>query len=231
MVRRDDADGIQNAWTTARQRSRQEQPPVDLARSTLNGQGQTLNKKLNTKTRPHARRLANMLDAMTAFFTLRRTHQPQYRSLPPHITRAFISTPSGDLELLISKPVHPDPKAPPIFFIHGGCGHASVWLEWMTHLHSSGYGGTLYAYSARNHGASYAVPYLRMVYGTSLDDLADDLVACVQAVGEMEGGEGREAVMVGHSSGGGLLQYVLAKGRVKCRGLCLLDAVPHFGNL
>lgn len=86
----------------------------------------------------------------------------------------------------------------------------------------------MYSYSARNHGASYSVPYLRMVYGTSLDDVADDLVACVQAARELEGGAG--PVLVGHSSGGGLVQYVLANGRIRGRALCLLDAVPHYGN-
>ena len=170
-----------------------------------------------------------MLDAIASLFTLRWTQQPQIRPLPSKITRSYIPTPGGDLELLISESKRPNPSAPPIFFIHGGCGHASVWLEWMSYLHEAGYGGSLYSYSARNHGASYVVPYFRMVYGTSVGAMADDLVACIQAVRAIEGGQ--DAVLIGHSSGGGLVQYVLASGRVKCRALCLLDAVPHFGNL
>lgn len=170
-----------------------------------------------------------MLDAITSLCTLRWTQKPQVRPLPPTVSRAYLPTLGGELELLISKPKTPDPNAPPILFVHGGCGHASVWLEWMTYLHETGYGGTRYSYSARSHGVSYPVPYFRMVYGTSLDDMADDLVACVQAVREMEGG--RDAVLVAHSSGGGLAQYALANGLVECRALCLLDAVPHFGNL
>ena len=37
-------------------------------------------------------------------------------------------------------------------------------------------------------------------------------------------------VVVGHSSGGGLLQYALARSVIKARALVLLDAIPHFGS-
>lgn len=170
-----------------------------------------------------------MLDAITSLLTLRWTQHPQFHPLPSTISRTYISTPGGDLELLSCEPERPNTNAPPIFFIHGGCGHASVWLEWMTYLRDAGYGGALHSYSARNHGASYTVPYFRMVYRTSIDDMADDLASCVDAVRELE--NGKDLVLVAHSSGGGLVQYALANGRVKCRALCLLDAVPHFGNL
>jgi len=170
-----------------------------------------------------------MIEAITSLFTLSWHQQRQYRPLPSDVTRSFVKTPGGDLELLTSQPKHRDPSAPAIFFVHGGCGSAGVWLEWMSYLHEA-YGGTLYAYSARNHGASYTVPYLRMVYGTPFTALAQDLTACIQAVEELEGKEG-ELVLVGHSSGGGLVQYGLAQSLFKCRALCLLDAVPHFGNL
>lgn len=172
---------------------------------------------------------STMLDAIASLFRLSWSQRPQFHPLPPAIKRSFISTPGGDLELLTAISNKPDATAPPIFFVHGGCGHASVWLEWMTYLHNAGYGGNLYSYSARSHGASYAVPYFRMVYRTSLDAMADDLVAYVQAASALE--NGTDAVLVGHSSGGGLAQYVLSSGRVKCKALCLLGAVPHFGNL
>ena len=170
-----------------------------------------------------------MLDAITSLFNLRWIQHPQIRPLPSTISRTHVSSPGSDLELLCSKPKRANPTAAPILFIHGGCGHASVWMEWMTHLHEAGYGGALYSYSARNHGASYTVPYFRMVYRTSVADMFDDLASCVDAVREME--DGKDAILVGHSSGGGLAQYGLASERVKCRALCLLDAVPHFGNL
>lgn len=170
-----------------------------------------------------------MLDPVSSLFTLRWTQQRHFRPLPSAISRSFVPTAGGDLELLISKPKPPNSAALPIFFIHGGYGHAGVWLEWMTYLREAGYGGSTYSYSARNHGTSYVLPYFHMVYRSSIDDIADDVVACIQAARELEGG--RDAVLVGHSSGGGLVQYVLANGRVKARALCLLDAAPHFGNL
>ena len=70
-------------------------------------------------------------------FTLRWTQQePQFRPLPSHIKRTFVTTPGGDLELLICEPDPSDsfanPKLltsqpqPPIFFAHGGYGSAGV---------------------------------------------------------------------------------------------------------
>ena len=168
-----------------------------------------------------------MLDYLKSYWTLRWTQQPQYHPLPPNITRSFVKTPAGDIELLTAEPVTRDPSAAPIFFVHGGNGHASVWLEWMTHL-SETYGARTYAYSVRNHGASFAVPYLRMVWFTSLDDLADDLTASIK---EATAREGQEPLVVAHSSGGGLSQYIISNGRVKVRGLSLVGAVPHFGNV
>jgi pimeloyl-ACP methyl ester carboxylesterase len=97
----------------------------------------------------------------------------------------------------------------------------------MTHL-SETYGAHTYAYSLRNHGTSFPVPYLRMVWGTSFDELASDLVAAIK---EAQQREGQELIFVAHSSGGGLAQYVLSKGLAKARALALVGAVPHFGNV
>ncbi|KAK3718504.1 hypothetical protein LTR37_005008 [Vermiconidia calcicola] len=92
-------------------------------------------------------------------------------------------------------------------------GSAGVWLEWMTYLRESGYQGTLYAYSARNHGGSFSVPYFRMVYRTSHDDMASDLTTCLRHAQNQEATtqtSDANVVLVGHSSGGGLAQYCLA---------------------
>jgi pimeloyl-ACP methyl ester carboxylesterase len=168
-----------------------------------------------------------MLDYLKSYWTLRWTQQRQYYPLPSNITRSFVKTPAGDIELLTAEPAKINPEAAPIFFVHGGNGHASVWLEWMMHL-SQTYGARTYAYSLRNHGASFSVSYLRMVWFTSLDDLADDLTASIQAATEKEG---RAPIVVAHSSGGGLAQYIISKGRVQVRALSLVGAVPHFGNV
>jgi pimeloyl-ACP methyl ester carboxylesterase len=169
-----------------------------------------------------------MLDYLKSYWTLRWTQQPQYHPLPPNITRTYTKTPAGDIELLISEPTTLDPTATPIFFVHGGNGHASVWLEWMTHL-SQTYHARTYAYSLRNHGASFSVPYLRMVWLTSLDDLAADLTHSLAHATCLE--NGTAPIIVAHSSGGGLAQYILSNSLTRARGLVLVGAVPHFGNV
>ena len=154
-----------------------------------------------------------MLDAIQSLFTLRWAQRPQLRPLPDHVKRTFVPSPGGDLELLISKPKSTNNSSPAIFFTHGGYGSAGVWLEWMTYLHESGYQGTLYACSARNHGGSFSVPYFRMVYRTSHDDMASDLTTCLRHAQNQEATtqtSDANVVLVGHSSGGGLAQYCLA---------------------
>ena len=43
--------------------------------------------------------------------------------------------------------------------------------------------------------------------------------------------QGRERVFVGHSSGGGLVQYVLAQGMYRAVAMGLVAAIPKFGSL
>ena len=174
-----------------------------------------------------------MLEALYSIFTTLTWQQQnsQCRPLPQHVTRTLVPSRGGDLELLTSTPSIPDSQTPAIFFAHGGYGSAGVWLDWMTYLHNAGYQGPLYAYSVRNHGASYPVPYLSMVYRTSLDDVAGDLKTAFDFAKKQEVAEGRseDMVLVGHSSGGGLAQYALSKSMISCRALCLVGAIPHFG--
>lgn len=174
-----------------------------------------------------------MLDAIYSLFTLRWRQKPQIRPLPSHITRTLVPSPSGDLELLECAPPQPDPEVPPIFFLHGGYGSAGVWIEWMTYLHEAGYKGTTYAYSARNHGASYSVPYFRMVYQTPFEEIVSDFRKCLDFATKSQraNGHNEDFILVGHSSGGGVSQYALSKGLVRCRALCLVGAIPHFGAL
>lgn len=115
----------------------------------------------------------SMLRALQTFSTLRWTQQPQYRPLPSHTERKFVQTPNGPLELLACEPRQPSENGmcPAMFFVHGGYGCASVWLEWMTYLYEQDYPGRLYAYSIRSHGAGHAVSYLHMVFNTSLGDI------------------------------------------------------------
>lgn len=81
-----------------------------------------------------------------------------------------------------------------------------------------------------------------MTWGTGLKDLADD-VECVweevlrrerkrRQVDDVENEESNEVlpVLVGHSSGGGLAQYVLSEGYVKAEALVLCGAIPGTGG-
>ena len=168
-----------------------------------------------------------MLEALSSLFSLRWTNTQLFHPLPDNVTRTYVSTalkPRDQLELLVSDPP-PNPTAPPILFLHGGFGHASVWLPFITHLAST---TQCFALSCRNHGASYTVSYLRMVYFTTVADLANDIIA---AITHIQSTTGHLPVLVAHSSAGGLSQYILSRKLATTPALVLLDAVPHFGNL
>lgn len=88
-------------------------------------------------------------------------------------------------------------------------------------------GITCYAISYRGHGNSWYPSFLRMLYTVTKRDLADDLLAGIRAV---QTREGREIILVGHSIGGGLSQYLLNEGETKVKGLALLGAIPGSGS-
>jgi pimeloyl-ACP methyl ester carboxylesterase len=146
--------------------------------------------------------------------------------LPDGIVRHYAGTPSGQIEILHAKAQGCPSSVPPLFFVHGGMGSAWVWLEYMTYL--SARGVSCYAVSMRGHGESWYPSYLRMVWLTHKRDLADDVVAGLRFAQAMEGG--REVVLVGHSSGGGLSQFILSEKDVRVRGLVLMGAVPGYGS-
>lgn len=140
---------------------------------------------------------------------------------PSNLQQIHVQTPDGPLELL-SNGV--DSSSPPILFVHGGMGAASVWTEYMGYLREQGIAA--YAVSLRGHGGSWSPSFLRMVFFTPRRVLGDDLVTAADWVREKHG----DVVLVGHSAGGGLLQDVLARGRVKGLGLGLLGAIPGYGR-
>ncbi|KAK3941695.1 Alpha/Beta hydrolase protein [Diplogelasinospora grovesii] len=150
-------------------------------------------------------------------------------SLPSGIERFFIQTPGGRIEMLYAKPKsYPQTRHAPFYFVHGGMGGAWVWLEYLSYFSARGI--PCYAVSMRGHGSSWHPSFLRMVYGTTKRMLADDVVAGIRWVQERE--EGREeVVLVGHSSGGGLSQFILSEQDVKVKGLALVGAVPGFGSV
>lgn len=148
------------------------------------------------------------------------------------IERYFVKTTSGDIEVLYAKPKElpaSTTTAPKnaMFFVHGGMGSAWVWLEYMQFLASSGI--PCYAVSMRGHGNSWHPSYIRMVFMTPRSALAQDVVDAIRWTQQREQGAG--LVLVGHSSGGGMLQGILSDGTVRASGLVLVAAVPGFGSM
>jgi pimeloyl-ACP methyl ester carboxylesterase len=158
--------------------------------------------------------------------------------VPAGLTRSMISTSAGALELLCNgaaacsstTSIAKSSTQTPIFFIHGGMGSASVWASYMRYLGERGI--PAYAISMRGHGASWHPSYLRMVYGTTRAALGSDVEAGLKGVCQME--DTKEVVIIGHSSGGGLAQWIISERAAqlagKVKGLALLDAVPGFGS-
>lgn len=73
------------------------------------------------------------------------------------------------------------------------------------------------------------------MYFTNRDAIAEDLVAGIQHVEtlEMQRRQAREkvrVVLISHSAGGALSQYVLSRGMCTVQGFCLFAGVPGFGS-
>lgn len=147
------------------------------------------------------------------------------------IERTYIATLSGPLELLSALPKSPSTK-PPVFFAHGGFGCAAIWTYYLLFFSSRGY--PCYAVSYCGHGGSWYPGFWRM-YFTTRNSIAEDLVAGIKKVERLESarrktrGEVR-VVLVAHSAGGALGQWILSRGLVRVHGFCLFAGVPGFGS-
>jgi pimeloyl-ACP methyl ester carboxylesterase len=168
-----------------------------------------------------------VLDAIRGLLSLRWSNSPQEIPLPPNFERIYVQTRSGKIELLYAKPsTHLErPRKQPIFFVHGGFGCAAIWIDWMVYLTGQGY--PCYAVSMRGHGASWSPSYIRMWF-TGKDSFASDVTAALDEAMSRE--DGRQVVLVGHSAGGGMSQYILSNKNVKVNGLVLAAAIPFFGG-
>ena len=71
------------------------------------------------------------------------------------------------------------------------------------------------------------------MWRTTIAAIAQDMVARIEWAKAEEmrkrGGDTANIVLVGHSMGGGLVQYALSKGLVTVTGLILIGAVPGSG--
>ena len=102
----------------------------------------------------------------------------------------------------------------PIVFSHGWPLTADAWEDQMLYLASRGY--RCIAHDRRGHGRS-SQPWS----GNEMDTYADDLLALVEAL------DLREAIHVGHSTGGGeVARYLGRHGTGRAAKAVLIGAVP-----
>jgi pimeloyl-ACP methyl ester carboxylesterase len=164
---------------------------------------------------------------------------PHPVDLPAHISRHYIPTPLGTLELLSAQPSPSTSSTPTsykkaILFQHGGFGHAAVWLPFLSFFPQHGY--PCYAISMRGHGASWKPSFFNLVWRYGKGSMAQDLKAGVEFVRQFEaekrGGEipEEDLVLVGHSAGGGLAQWFLSEGMGSVGGLVILAGFPNSGG-
>jgi non-heme chloroperoxidase len=102
----------------------------------------------------------------------------------------------------------------PVVFSHGWPLTADAWEDQMIFLASNGY--RCIAHDRRGHGRS-SQPWT----GNDMNTYADDLAALVQALNL------RDAIHVGHSTGGGeLTRYIGRHGTKRVAKIVLIGAVP-----
>lgn len=152
-------------------------------------------------------------------------------NLPSNTTRHFVQTSEGPLELLVADPPATHQRREhALFFQHGAFGCASIWLKYTTYLSQLGY--PCYALSLRGHGASWALKVSKL-WCTTKATLAREMVAGIEWAKAEEmrkrGTNTVSIVLVGHSMGGGLVQYALSKELVTVTGLILCGAAPGSG--
>ncbi|HEX7124426.1 MAG TPA: alpha/beta hydrolase [Thermodesulfobacteriota bacterium] len=105
-------------------------------------------------------------------------------------------------------------KGQPVVFSHGWPLSADAWDDQMLFLAERGY--RTIAHDRRGHGRS-SQPWT----GNDMDTYADDLAALIEAL------DLKDAVLVGHSTGGGeVARYIGRHGTKRVAGAVLVAAVP-----
>lgn len=105
-------------------------------------------------------------------------------------------------------------SGPPVVFSHGWPLSADAWDEQMLFLASNGY--RCIAHDRRGHGRS-SQPW----HGNDMDTYADDLAELIEHL------DLQDAVLVGHSTGGGeVTRYIGRHGTGRVASVVLIGAVP-----
>jgi pimeloyl-ACP methyl ester carboxylesterase len=149
----------------------------------------------------------------------------------PVIESLSLSTQSGDLELLSCIPS--ESQKSPILCLHGAFCSAEDYRNFLPFFASHGYPS--YSLSLRGHGKSWAMSWVTRTLLTSLDNYVEDIMAAADCIKERHP-EAPPIVLIGHSFGGGHMQYLLAQqsqsdsSPIKFGGLVLLAAAPLSGG-
>jgi len=107
-------------------------------------------------------------------------------------------------------------KGQPVVFSHGWPLNADAWDPQLYLLAANGYRAI--AHDRRGHGRS-----TQTWAGNDMDTYADDLAALVEAL------DLKDAIHVGHSTGGGeVVRYIARHGTKRVAKIVLVDAVPPF---
>lgn len=105
-------------------------------------------------------------------------------------------------------------KGPVVTFSHGWPLNSDAWDGQMFFLAQNGF--RVVAHDRRGHGRS-SQPYS----GNDMDGYADDLAAVIEAL------DLKDAVLVGHSTGGGeVVRYIARHGKERIAKAVLIAAVP-----
>ena len=105
-------------------------------------------------------------------------------------------------------------KGQPVVFSHGWPLNADAWDEQLVFFASNGF--RTIAHDRRGHGRS-SQPW----HGNEMDTYADDLASLIEKL------ELRDAILVGHSTGGGeVTRYLGRHGTRRVAKAALIDAVP-----
>jgi non-heme chloroperoxidase len=102
----------------------------------------------------------------------------------------------------------------PVVFSHGWPLNADIWDDQLVFMATNGYRAI--AHDRRGHGRS-SQPWS----GNNMDTYADDLAAVIESL------DLRDAVLVGHSTGGGeVTRYIGRNGTLRVAKAALVGAVP-----
>lgn len=149
------------------------------------------------------------------------------------IEQLLIPTSSGKLEMLACATDLPHSTSPPILCLHGAYCSANDFRNFLPYFAARGY--PAYSLSIRGHGKSWSPSWLSMNLFTTLDDYVADITSALDYI-SLRHSDASPPILIGHSFGGGQLQYLLGKlgaGTLPSRdiaGLVLLAAAPLSGG-